>query len=375
MEGVLGIILAGGKGKRMDVLCYARPKPELPFAGRFRVIDFSLSNCLHSHVTNIAVLVDYQRARMTEYLGQWEAENSNSGKISALQPRVGSYAGTADAVYQNLDYIARGKVDKILVLAGDHVYKMDYRKMLAFHEKVKADVTVAVIRVPIEEAYRFGTVVINAEGRIQEFVEKSSSPLSNLASMGIYIFNKDVMAKRLAEDAGRPDSPHDFGYAILPGMVKRDRVFAYEFGGYWQDIGTVEAYYEASMELIREQPRFSLDSTWPIFTDSNAVPVSTAIGEGRIVNSLVSPGCVIEGHVESSVLSPGVRVEEQAVVRNSIIMANTVIGYHSIVDKSILDEQVDIGEFCYIGFGHSLLPESRDITVVGKGWWCLRILP
>ena len=176
--------------------------------------------------------------------------NAGSARISVLPPESGSYAGTADAVYQNLAYLNGQAGNKVLILAGDHVYRMDYRKMLAFHEKVKADATVGVIRVPVEEAHRFGTVIVNGEGRIQEFVEKSSRPLSTLASMGIYVFNKDILVKRLAEDASIKDSPHDFGYAVLPDMVKRDRVFAYEFNGYWQDIGTVEAYYQANMELL-----------------------------------------------------------------------------------------------------------------------------
>ena len=367
MEGVVGMILAGGRGKRMDLLCHLRPKPALPFAGKLRVIDFSLSNCIHSQVRGIAVVVDYQRSYMGDYLREWAVANAGSAKISVLQPTVGSYMGTADAVCQNLAYLNSQAANRVLVLAGDHVYRMDYRKMLDFHEKVAADVTVGVIQVPVEEAYRFGTVVADSAGQIQEFVEKSSKPLGTLASMGIYIFNKNILNACLAEDASIQDSLHDFGYSILPGITKSHRVFAYEFKGYWQDIGTVEAYYQANMELLVERPRFSLDSNWPVLNDYAALPIPEGSSDKRIVNSLISPGCVIRGHVENSILSFEVRVAEQATVRNSVIMANTSIGYHSVVDKCILDEGVSVGDYSYIGFGTSLMPGDWDVTVVGKG--------
>jgi glucose-1-phosphate adenylyltransferase len=366
MKRTIAMILAGGRGKRMDVLCYLRPKPLLPFAGRFRVVDFSLSNCIHSQIRSIAVLVDYQRADMAEYLRRWRSANSHAEGLSVLAPGVGYYAGTADAVYRNLDYLKRQGADTVLVLAGDHVYKMDYRNMLAFHKKVKADTTVGIVHVPVEQAHRFGTVAVDTEGRIMEFVEKSSRPHSDLASMGIYVFNKDFLAVHLAEDASEAASPHDFGYSILPKMVKRDRIFAYEFNGYWQDIGTVEAYYEANMELLRAKPRLSLDGNWPISAESNALPVEPN-PEVCIENSLISPGCLIKGRVENSILSPGVRIEENAVVRDSVVMAGTSIGYHSVIDKCILDEGVNVGKCCYAGFGSGLVSGNREITVLGKG--------
>ena len=361
-----GIILAGGQGKRMDLLCHLRPKPALPFAGKLRVIDFSLSNCIHSKIRNIAVLVDYQRSYMAEYLGEWAEANAGSATVSVLPPASGSFKGTADAVYQNLAYLNIHKIEKVLILAGDHIYRMDYRKIIDFHDRVNADVTVGVIQVPIEEAYRFGTVLIDSDSKIQEFVEKSKNPLSTLASMGIYVFNRDILVNRLTEDAGIESSPHDFGYAILPHMVKHDKVFAYEFNGYWQDIGTIEAYYQANMELLEERPRFSLNSDWPVLSDHAALPALEGSKSGKVVNSLISSGCIIDGHVENSVLSPGVHVAEQAIIRNSIVMTNSVIGHHSIVDSFILDEGVKIGRFCYIGFGNTLLPGNWDITVLGK---------
>jgi glucose-1-phosphate adenylyltransferase len=366
MEEAVGIILAGGRGKRMDLLCYVRPKPALPFAGKLRVIDFSLSNCLHSQVQSLTVLVDYQRNYMASYLKDWAVANAGSARITVLPPQSGSYAGTAGAVYGNLDYLKNQTGDKVIILAGDHIYRMDYRQMLTFHDKVKADVTVGVVRVPAEEAHRFGTVVIDDKNRIQEFVEKSLHPLSTLASMGIYIFNKDILAKRLTEDAWLEDSLHDFGYSVLPGMVKRDRVFAYKFNGYWQDIGTVEAYYQANMELLGERPRFSLDSNWPVLSDYDALPVPEEGQDGRIVNSLISPCCVIKGCVENSILSPGVYIEDQAVIKNSIVMANTRVGYRSIVESCILDEDIQVGPFCHIGLGNCLFPGDWDITVLGK---------
>jgi glucose-1-phosphate adenylyltransferase len=361
------IILAGGKGKRMDVLCHIRPKPALPFAGRFRVIDFSLSNCIHSQISDIAVLTDYQRSSMADYIRQWHRFNANSANCRVLEPRASSYLGTADAVYQNLDYLNKHNADTVLVLAGDHVYKLDYRKMLAFHRETNADVTVGVIPVPIEETHRFGTVTLDADSRITDFLEKSPMSRSNLASMGIYVFNQKFLAERLIEDAGNPISRHDFGYSLLPEMVKRDRVFAYRFEGYWQDIGTVEAYYEANMELTKEQPCFSLNSATPVMTQEQHLSSPYISKQASIINSLVSPGCVVRGRVENSVLSPQVRVDEQAVVRNSVIMGNTFIGRHSVIDRCVLDEEVKIGDYCYLGFGSRLIPGDWDITVLGKG--------
>jgi glucose-1-phosphate adenylyltransferase len=361
----IALILAGGRGKRMDILCYLRPKPVLPFAGKFRVIDFTFSNCIHSQISDIAVLVDYQRMPMTEYLSEWHSVNGGDATLSILPPRIDSYAGTADAVYQNLDYLDKQESDTVLILAGDHVYKMDYRKMIAFHHMMNADATVGVVRVPLEETNRFGTVMMDTENRIKEFREKSSMSRSNLASMGIYVFNKDSLAKRLREDAGEPGSLHDFGYNILPRMVKTEKVFAYEFNSYWHDIGTIEAYYEANMELLVPRPRFTLNSDWPILHESNILTACTS-KEGRVVNSLISPGCVINGRVENSVLSPGVHIAEQAFVRNSLVMADASIGYHSVVDGCIIDENVNIGKFCYAGFGSGLSPGNREITVLGK---------
>jgi glucose-1-phosphate adenylyltransferase len=367
MKKVLAVILAGGRGKRMDILCLGRAKPSLPVAACFRVIDFSLSNCIHSGIDQIAVLTDYQRRPMADYLNHnapWMPIHSDN--LHLLEPLIGSYKGTADALYQNLKYLQKFDADRVLILAADHVYRMDYKKMLEQHEQVDADVTIGMILVPIEQANRFGIVTVNSEGRVTGFLEKPKIPTSNLASMGIYIFNKDVLIERLIEDAAQLSSPHDFGHAIIPGMVKRDKVFAYQFDGYWQDIGTIEAYYETNMWLLDNLYSFWFDNDWPVYTkDNNLLPMKV-LQQDNIRHSLISSDSVIRGEVENSILSPGVRIEEKALVRNSIIMENTTVGKHSIVERCILDEDVTTGEFCLIGFGTSLVPGNWDITVLGK---------
>jgi len=368
MEQMLALILAGGQGKRMDILSQVRPKPVLPFAGRFRVIDFSLSNCIHSQIRNIGVLIDYQRSHVAKYLMSWYLNNPGLGKFSILEPRSGSYKGTADAVSQNLDYLKEADADTVLILSGDHVYKMDYRRMLAFHKQMKADVTVGVVPVPIEDAYRFGIATVDDQSRIVDFVEKPRFPRSNLVSMGIYLFNKKVLYDRLIEDATQPDSLHDFGYVIIPKIISADRVFAYKFNGHWRDIGTAKAFYEANMEIISPQARISLDGSWPILTgEKNCLPPTELFNTGSVINSLVSPGCVIKGRVENSILSPGVWIDDEAVVRNSVLMSNVSVGYHSVVERCIIDEYVNIGKFCYVGFKGSFIPGEREITVLGKG--------
>jgi glucose-1-phosphate adenylyltransferase len=365
VESALAMILAGGRGKRMDILCHPRAKPALPFAGDTRVIDFTLSNCIHSQIGDIAVLTDYHRADMAHYINRWSMENGNSGNIQVLEPRKDSYQGTADAVYQNIEYLEKNSASLVLVLAGDHIYKMNYQAMLAFHRQIEADATVAVIPVPIEQAHRFGIVTIDSKVRVTGFVEKPEVPQSNLVSMGIYIFDKQVLIHRLIEDAALPHSPHDFGHAIMPSMVRRDKVAAYKFNGYWQDIGTTEAYYQANMELVVPKPAFSLNGGWSVLSAPNHLPPAKVLKHGSVENSLVSPGCVIKGRVKDSILMPGVCVEEEAVIMDSIVMSNTFIGYHSVVDHCILDEGVNVGKFCYLGFGSAAIP-GNGVTVLGK---------
>lgn len=362
------VILAGGRGKRMDILCNVRPKPAIAFAGGFRVIDFSLSNCVHSGIDTIFTLTDYQRNQMAAYLNRWKAANAAHVCFNILEPSSGTYRGTADAVYQNLEQIESCAADVILILAGDHVYKMDYRKMLAFHERTGADATVGVVRIPYDQAFRFGTVKLENNIQITDFEEKTPFPSDNIASMGIYIFNKDTLRRCLIEDARHPESSHDFGYSILPELVKQARVHAYRFSSYWQDIGTKNAYYAANMELIREEPSFTLNSHWHVLTDGDEWPPVKKYdhGTGHISNSLVGHGCVIKGRVENSVLSPGVCIEENVIVRDSILMSGVTVGSHGIVERCILDERVHVGPYCFLGFGPSTGSEEMDITVIGK---------
>ncbi|MEJ2738949.1 MAG: sugar phosphate nucleotidyltransferase [Dehalococcoidia bacterium] len=367
MKKLTSVILAGGQGKRMDILCYGRAKPGLPFAGEFRIIDFTLSNCIHSGIDEIAVLIDYQRSYMADYLRAWNRVNYEKNNLRILPPRAGYYKGTADAVYQNRDHLIRYNSPYILVLAADHVYKMDYRKMLNYHQNKMADITIGVIPVPIDQARRFGIMQTDIKGRVVEFTEKPKYPSSNLASMGIYIFNKDILLEQLVEDNADENSVHDFGHSIIPKLIKKHRVFAYTYGGYWQDIGTVEAYYQASMELTRKLPSFSLDSNWPIFTRDSILPSSYNSTSGSTNRSIISRDCIVKGIVEDSIISSGVRVEENAVIKNSVVMANSIIESDSIIDRCILDEDVHVSESCKIGVGTSLLPGNWDITIIGKG--------
>lgn len=366
MRNTIALVLAGGQGKRMGKLCYERPKPTLPFAGTYRVIDFALSNCLNSQICNIAVLTDYQRSYMASYLEPWRIKLDNHGVHMDILAARSHYLGTADAVYQNLEYLAEQGAETLLVLAADHVYKMDYSLMLSFHKQMKAEATVGVVSVDPGQARRFGAVTVADNGRIFEFAEKAEMPQSNLVSMGIYIFDVKTIAEHLARDAGRPDSVHDFGHSIMAGVVERDRVFAYQFNGYWRDVGTIEAYYSANMELACQRPVFSVDGVWPIATVPCDLPQPKLFSQATIRNSIVSPGCIIKGHVENSVVSPGAWVDEHAVVRDSVLMGNVFIGQHSTVESCIVDEGVSVGRFCHIGLPRlpSLLRER--IAVVGK---------
>jgi glucose-1-phosphate adenylyltransferase len=364
LKNLTAMVLAGGRGTRMDMLCRSRAKPALAFAGSSRVIDFAIGNCVNSAIRDISVLVDFQRRSLQDYLGRSRFTEQSLCELRVLEPQRNSYLGTADAVYQNLGLIQRVGADATLILAGDHVYRMDYREMLDFHERAHADVTIGVVSVPLSEAGRFGTVRTDSASRIIEFIEKPRVPQSNLVSMGIYLFNRDVLVRKLNEDASAGQSSHDFGMSIVPGMISRDRVFAYRFSGYWQDIGTVESYMQANLELTRESPAFCLDGCWPM----DVRPEHPIVQAGGIVrNSIVAPGCQIKGFVENSVLSPGVHVEDQAVVRDSVLMAGAHVGWHSVVDHCILDEDVSIGRSCYLGFGAGPSKGSPTTTVLGTG--------
>lgn len=383
MSKVLAVIMAGGQGERLSLLSEKRAKPAVPFAGKYRIIDFALSNCVNSGIYNIAVLTQYRPHSLHDHIGigkPWDLDRRQGG-IHLLQPYVGReesdwYQGTADAVYQNLGFIMESRADYVLVLAGDHIYRMDYTPMIDFHISHGADVTLGAVVVPIEEGHRFGILETDPSGRVISFEEKPPRPKGTLGSMGIYVFGRDVLARVLADDARVEEgSQHDFGRNIIPGMLERgERVYAYPFSGYWQDVGTVQSYWEAHMGLLEEPPTYDLyDPAWVIHTLSEERPPAHLYAGSRVTRSMVSHGCIIKGEVECSVLSPGVVVEEGAVVRNSILLFDTVIGAGSVVDRSILDKEVVIGKNSRIGYGDDMTPNRQEpsrldsgITLVGK---------
>jgi glucose-1-phosphate adenylyltransferase len=379
MKRVLGLILAGGQGERLSILSAERAKPAVPFAGKYRIIDFVLSNCVNSGVTDVAVLTQYRPRSLNDHIGigrPWDLDRYNRG-VRLLQPYLSRknadwYKGTADAVYQNLYVVEESRAQLVLILGGDHIYKMDYQEMVTAHEKSGADVTVAVREVPIEEAHRFGIITVNENNEVLSFVEKPRNPTSNLVSMGIYVFNKQVLVERLQEDA-YSESHHDFGKDVLPKMVGRDRVFAFEYKGYWQDVGTIQTYWESNMDLLAEPAPLNLYDDWVIHTKSEERPPAKIVNPGRVVNSLVSNGCVIEGTVERSVLSPGVRIMPGAIVRDSIIMTDAVIGRNAFLDRVIVDKEAVVGYNSLVGYGDDNTPNQSEperlntgITIIGK---------
>jgi glucose-1-phosphate adenylyltransferase len=379
----VAMILAGGQGDRLSVLSEKRAIPSIPFAGKYRIIDFTLSNCVNSGLKNLMVLTQYQPVSLHGHIRNgkpWDLDRLRGG-VRLVSPYLGPKdagwdRGTADAVYRNLDQLMELNTDTVLILAGDHIYKMDYRKLIEYHRDKKADVTLSVLRIPYEETSRFGVVTSDEMGRVTDFKEKPKQPIGNQVSMGVYVFNKEVLIERLTSDAKRPGSQRDFGRNILPNMIEDgDRVFAYPFEGYWRDIGTVQSYWEANMELLETKPALDLyQRDWVIYTRSEERPPAYIANQARIEHSLVSHGCQIEGQVIHSVLSPGVVVEEGAVVRDSVIMVDTVIRRNAVVDRAVIDKEVVVDRDCYIGFGtdntHNKLEPQRlntGITLVGKG--------
>lgn len=384
MDDVAAIILAGGVGERLGNLARERVKPAIPFAGKYRIIDFTLSNCVNSGIYNVAVLTQYQPRSLTDHIGigmPWGFLALPDRKIQLLQPYLTReegrdwYKGTADAVYQNLQYVEEQGAEHILILSGDHIYKMDYTDMIRFHEKNQADVTLAVTRMPAEELQEFGTVSVEDDWQVNGFQEKVKEPKSDLVSMGVYIFQKDFLHRALEEDAQRRSSKHDFGRNVFPQLVGNCRLLAYNFEGYWRDVGSVRSYWQANMKLLDAPSSFMFGTDWPIRTkEEEPRPPAIISQRGDIINSMISNGCFIEGRVEHSVLSPGVRIATNAVVKNSVIMSDTMIGRDSIVDGSILDKEVVVEAGCYIGFGEDFQVNREEpnvlntgITVIGKG--------
>jgi glucose-1-phosphate adenylyltransferase len=380
MERVVVMILAGGQGERLSILSRHRAKPAVPFGGKYRIIDFSLSNCVNSELYTVGVLTQYRPHSLNDHIGigrPWDLDRQNSG-VRLLQPYLGRarsnwYRGTADAIYHNLFFIERRQFRDVLILSGDHIYAMDYRPMINFHRESGADVTVAVQPVPWEQAPRFGVLATAPDSRVVEFQEKPAEPRSNLASMGIYIFRKEALIRALRGD-NVDGSMVDFGKDVLPYMIARGGVYAYAFDDYWQDVGTIQSYWDANMDLLLDPPPLNLDNPdWRIHTRSEERPPAKLLTGARVEGSLVSHGCRIQGTVEHSILSPGVIVHEGAIVRDSVIMTDSVIESGAIVDRCIVDKEVLIGAGARLGVGgvdvpNLLEPErlNTGITLVGR---------
>ncbi len=378
VKPVMAVILAGGEGERLSILSSVRAKPAVPFGGKYRIIDFTLSNCVNSGIQHVMVLTQYNPRSLNDHIGlgrPWDLDR-NTGGVKLLQPYVKRgrvaewYRGTADAVLQNFNVIEHDAGDTVLVLAGDHIYKMDYTPFIAAHRRHRADVTIAVRRVPLSEASRMGILAMDDQDRVIEWQEKPRLPKSDLASMGVYVFSKRALRRFLSEDRT------DFGANIVPAMLEAGaRVFGYRFDGYWQDVGTIQSYWEANMALLEDNPELDLyDREWLIHTRSEERAPAKVGPTAQVHRSLISHGCVINGTVVNSVLSPGVRVDVGAVVRDSILMFDTVVRSGSVVDRAILDKEVTVGQGALVGDGPDLdTPNKAEpgrlntgITVIGK---------
>ena len=370
---MIAMLLAGGQGSRLGVLTSKVAKPAVAFGGKYRIIDFPLSNCINSGIDTVGVLTQYQPLRLNSHIGigiPWDLDR-NVGGVSVLPPyeKNGNsewYTGTANAIFQNIDYMEQYNPDYVLILSGDHIYKMDYELMLDYHKANNADITIAAMPVPMEEANRFGIVVTDDTNRITDFQEKPEHPKSNLASMGIYIFSWPVLKEALIKL--KDQSNCDFGKHIIPYCFeKQDRIFAYEYNGYWKDVGTLGSYWEANMELIDIIPVFNLyEEFWRIYTNNDIIPPQYIAESAKIDRSIIGDGCEIYGEVYNSVIGAGVTVGRGAVIRDSIIMEDTVIGDGCQVDKAIIAEDVVVDNNCIIGVGNEA-PSKLDSRIYAFG--------
>ena len=377
---MIAMLLAGGQGSRLGVLTRKVAKPAVAYGGRYRIIDFPLSNCINSGVDTVGVLTQYQPLRLNQHIGigiPWDLDKKNGG-VTILAPhvKVGDsgewFNGTANAIYQNIDFIDSYDPEYVLILSGDHIYKMDYSEMLRCHKENGAAATIAVMEVPMDEASRFGIMNTEDGDKIYEFEEKPAKPKSNLASMGIYIFTWDRLREALIEDNSiHPDS--DFGKHIIPKMLEEGQpMYAWRFQGYWKDVGTIQSYWESNMDLIRTLPEFNLyEDFWKIYTNSDHQPPQYTAAGAKAEETLLSDGCEVYGEVYRSILGPGVIIEKGAVVRDSIIMAGTVVGENSLIDKCVIDEKCKIGKNVQMGVGEDVANELKPaiyntgITVLG----------
>lgn len=354
----VAMILAGGQGSRLGILTRNVAKPAVPFGGKYRIIDFPLSNCTHSGIDTVGVLTQYQPLELNTYIGSgqpWDLDRSNGG-VYVLPPYTSAekgewYKGTANAIYQNVNFIEQFSPKYVVILSGDHIYKMDYSKMVSQHRKQKADATIAVIEVPWEEASRFGIMNTDSELNITEFVEKPKEPKSNLASMGVYCFSWDVLKKYLTEDEEDPTSDNDFGKNIIPKMLGDGlKLVAHRFDGYWKDVGTIHSLWEANMELLDEEASFNLDDeSWKIYSKNPIKPPQYISPSAKLRNCYITEGCEISGTVEHSIIFEGVTIEEGAKVEDSIVFPGCVIKNGAVVYKSLIGSNCIIGEDARIG--------------------------
>lgn len=355
---IVAMILAGGQGSRLGVLTKKLAKPAVPFGGKYRIIDFPLSNCSNSGIYTVGVLTQYQPMELHTHIGigdTWDLDRRNGG-VSILPPYQGEkggdwYRGTANAIYQNIPYVDSYDPEYILILSGDHIYKMDYEKMLEFHKEKGATATIAVLEVPMEETSRFGIMNTNEDLSIYEFEEKPEHAKSNKASMGIYIFNWKILKEYLKEDERDDSSSNDFGKNIIPNMLNAgEKMFAYPFKGYWKDVGTIESLWEANMDLLKKDCELGLyDDEWRIYSVNPVAPPQYIGKEAKVTNSLVVEGCQVDGIVENSILFQGVKVEKGAVVKNSVIMPNTKVSMYSKVEKAIIGSGVVLEKEVMVG--------------------------
>ena len=363
----LALILAGGRGSRLDILSERRSKPAVPFAGKFRIIDFALSNCTNSGIFQIGILTQYLPLSLNEHIGvgkPWDLDRRDSF-VTLLQPNNSWYNGTADAIRKNLEFVKRYASKYVLILSGDHIYKMDYSKMIEQHKQTGADLTIAAKIVPIEEASRFGVLETDSNLKIQKFVEKPKQPKSNKASMGIYVFSTKALIEAIEAHPEIDDL--DFGMHIIPEMINTKNVYAYEYYDYWMDVGTYDSYLETNLELCHDTALDLFDTKWKIYTKSEDLPPVKVGAEARITTSLVSNGCKIEGIVENSVLSPGVILGKGSTIKNSVILNDVKIGENCHIEEAIIDKDTVIGNNSRIGVGDDRTPNKDNPKVLSSG--------
>jgi glucose-1-phosphate adenylyltransferase len=374
-QEVVAMLLAGGQGSRLGVLTKSLAKPAVPYGGKYRIIDFPLSNCVNSGIETVGVLTQYQPLVLNEYIGNgqpWDLDSMNAG-VRVLPPYQRSrksdwYKGTANAIYQNIPYIDRYHPEYVVVLSGDHIYKMDYSKMIAFHKEKEADCTIAVFDVPMEEASRFGILNTNEDGSVYQFDEKPKVPKSNHASMGIYVFTWSKLRKYLEADEANPKSSNDFGKDVLPAMLNAgERMFAYRFEGYWKDVGTVDSLWESNMDLLNPNIQLDLnEESWKIYSRNPVMPPHYISSGAKVQNSLVAEGCNVYGEIDFAVLFAGVYIAPGAVVKDSIIMPNTRIEENAIVQYAIVSENAVIGKGATVG--------ARPEDITDKGEWGIAVV-